>query len=68
MKTLSAFYVCVLVLMQPMYQEMIRSEGMVQHLVRGLKMENQELQKHCASAIFKVCMYKAHTHLHTCTN
>ena len=40
--------------MQPMYQELIRSEGMVQNLVRGLKMENQELQKHCASAIFKV--------------
>ncbi|CAI8029073.1 Armadillo repeat-containing protein 4 [Geodia barretti] len=37
----------------PMYQELIRSEGMVQNLVRGLKMENQELQKHCASAIFK---------------
>ncbi len=33
---------------------MIRSEGMIEHLVRGLKTENAELQQHCASAIFKV--------------
>ena len=36
------------------YQELIRSEGMIEHLVRGLKTENAELQQHCASAIFKV--------------
>jgi len=27
---------------------------MIEHLVRGLKTENAELQQHCASAIFKV--------------
>ena len=26
----------------------------MEHLVKGLKIDNQELQKHCASAIFKV--------------
>ena len=29
----------------------------MEHLVRGLKTENKELQKHCASAIFKVILY-----------
>lgn len=33
---------------------MIQSEGMIGHLVRGLKEDNPELQMHCASAIFKV--------------
>ena len=37
-----------------MYQELIRSEGMIEHLVRGLKKDNRELQMHCAAAIFKV--------------
>ena len=41
--------------LQDAYQELIQSEGMVEHLVRGLKEEDPELQKHCASAIFKVC-------------
>ena len=27
---------------------------MIEHLVRGLKKENKELQMHCAAAIFKV--------------
>lgn len=35
------------------YQGLIQSEGMLEHLVRGLRTDNQELQKHCASAIFK---------------
>ncbi len=26
----------------------------MEHLVKGLKTDDQELQKHCASAIFKV--------------
>ena len=45
--------------LQPTYQELIQSEGMVEHLVRGLKTENGDLQKHCAAAIFKVstCTY-----------
>jgi len=41
-------------LVQPAYQELIRSEGMIEHLVRGLKSENTLLQMHCAAAIFKV--------------
>ena len=40
---------------QPTYQKLIQSEGMVEHLVRGLKTDNTELQRLCASAIFKVC-------------
>ena len=48
-------------LFQQAYQELIQSEGMIEHLVRGLKETDHELQKHCASAIFKVysyiCMY-----------
>ena len=43
-------------IVQPTYQKLIQSEGMVEHLVRGLKTENTELQKHCASAIFKVIL------------
>ena len=46
---------CVCVCVQKVYQEMVRSEGMIEHLVRGLKKENRELQMHCAAAIFKVC-------------
>ena len=40
--------------LQLAYQQLIQSEGMVEHLVRGLREEDPELQKHCASAIFKV--------------
>lgn len=29
----------------------------MEHLVRGLKTDNTELQKHCASAIFKVVLF-----------
>lgn len=39
---------------QPSYRLAIRTEGMIEDLVRNLKSENQELQMHCASAIFKV--------------
>lgn len=48
-------YVCVCLSVQKVYQELVRSEGMIEHLVRGLKKENRELQRHCAAAIFKVC-------------
>ena len=48
---LSSYYTHSL---QPTYQKLIQSEGMVEHLVKGLKTKNTELQKHCASAIFKV--------------
>jgi len=46
--------VSLCVCVQPAYQELIRSEGMIEHLVRGLKSENTLLQMHCAAAIFKV--------------
>lgn len=39
---------------QPSYRLAIRTEGMIEDLVRNLRSENQELQMHCASAIFKV--------------
>jgi len=41
-------------LMQASYRLAIRTEGMIEDLVRHLKSDNPELQKHCASAIFKV--------------
>jgi len=41
---------------QPNYRLAIRTEGMVEDLVKNLSDEHpQELQMHCASAIFKVC-------------
>lgn len=39
---------------QPSYGLAIRTEGMVEDLVKNLKSLNPELQMHCASAIFKV--------------
>ena len=41
-------------LFQPSYRLAIRTEGMIEDLVKNLKSENAELQMHCASAIFKV--------------
>ncbi|XP_003387718.1 PREDICTED: armadillo repeat-containing protein 4 [Amphimedon queenslandica] len=38
---------------EPKYQELIQSSGMIKQLVKGLHVENEELQMHCASAIFK---------------
>ncbi|KAM9462528.1 outer dynein arm-docking complex subunit 2 [Clarias gariepinus] len=35
------------------YRIAIQSEGMIEDLVRNLSCDNQELQMHCASAIFK---------------
>ncbi|XP_072516547.1 outer dynein arm-docking complex subunit 2 [Salminus brasiliensis] len=35
------------------YRIAIQTEGMIEDLVKNLKCENQELQMHCASAIFK---------------
>ncbi|XP_064389412.1 outer dynein arm-docking complex subunit 2-like [Halichondria panicea] len=51
--TFPMVYLPLLSLLQSSYQGLIQSEGMLGHLVRGLKTDNQELQKHCASAIFK---------------
>ena len=39
---------------QSSYRLAIRTEGMIYDLVKNIKSENQELQMHCASAIFKV--------------
>lgn len=39
---------------QPSYRLAIRTEGMVEDLVKNLKTNTPELQMHCASAIFKV--------------
>jgi len=39
---------------EPSYRLAIRTEGMIEDLVKNLKSENSELQMHCASAIFKV--------------
>ncbi|TTA26178.1 Armadillo repeat-containing protein 4 [Bagarius yarrelli] len=36
------------------YRTAIQSEGMIEDLVKNLSCDNQELQMHCASAIFKV--------------
>ena len=39
---------------EPSYRLAIRTEGMIEDLVKNLRSDNQELQMHCASAIFKV--------------
>ena len=39
---------------EPSYRLAIRTEGMIEDLVKNLKSETDELQMHCASAIFKV--------------
>jgi hypothetical protein len=39
---------------QPSYRLAIRTEGMIEDLVKNLKSADPELQMHCASAIFKV--------------
>ena len=41
-------------IIKPSYRLAIRTEGMIEDLVKNLRSENQELQMHCASAIFKV--------------
>lgn len=40
--------------MQSAYRQAIRTQGMVEDLVRHLSNDNEELKMHCASAIFKV--------------
>lgn len=41
-------------LWQRSYRMAIQREGMIEDLVKNLSCDNQELQMHCASAIFKV--------------
>uniref|UniRef100_A0A8C9N3J3 Outer dynein arm docking complex subunit 2 n=1 Tax=Serinus canaria TaxID=9135 RepID=A0A8C9N3J3_SERCA len=38
---------------EPSYRLAIRTEGMIESLVKNLSSEHEELQRHCASAIFK---------------
>ncbi|NXO84154.1 ARMC4 protein, partial [Sitta europaea] len=38
---------------EPSYRLAIRTEGMIENLVKNLSSEHEELQTHCASAIFK---------------
>ena len=45
--------VCFILSSQHSYRLAIRTEGMIEDLVKNLNSDNQELQKHCASAIFK---------------
>ena len=40
--------------LKPSYRLAIRTEGMIEDLVKNLKLSNQELEMHCANAIFKV--------------
>lgn len=37
------------------YRVAIRTEGMIEDLVAHLRVQNEELQMHCAATIFKVC-------------
>ena len=43
--------------LQSSYRVAIHSEGMVKDLVTNLNRDNEELQMHCASAIFKVAVF-----------
>jgi hypothetical protein len=42
---------------EPSYRLAIRTEGMIEDLVKNLRSTNQELQMHCANAIFKVKLF-----------
>lgn len=39
---------------QESYRSAIQTEGMIKDLVKNLSRDNEELQMHCANAIFKV--------------
>lgn len=43
-------------LLQESYRVAIQTEGMIKDLVKNLSSDNDELQMHCASAIFKVAV------------
>jgi len=47
----------ILLLPQENYRTAIHTEGMVKDLVKNLSNGNDELQMHCASAIFKVLAF-----------
>lgn len=42
---------------QESYRIAIQKEGMIKDLVKNLSSDNDELQMHCASAIFKVPVF-----------
>lgn len=44
----------LLFLSQENYRTAIQTEGMIKDLVKNLSSDNDELQMHCANAIFKV--------------
>lgn len=43
--------------LQESYRIAIQTEGMIKDLVKNLNSDNDELQMHCASAIFKVPVF-----------
>lgn len=49
----------VVVSLQESYRIAIQTEGMIKDLVKNLSSDNDELQMHCASAIFKVSVLLA---------
>ena len=48
--------------LQESYRIAIQTEGMIKDLVKNLSSDNDELQMHCASAIFKVTSSLVHIH------
>lgn len=48
-----------LFLLQESYRVAIQTEGMIKDLVKNLSSDNDELQMHCASAIFKVAVVQS---------
>lgn len=49
-----AVSIYLLFLSQENYRTAIQTEGMIKDLVKNLSSDNDELQMHCANAIFKV--------------
>lgn len=47
-------------LIQERYRIAIQTEGMIKDLVKNLSSDSDELQMHCASAIFKVLLFHIH--------
>lgn len=45
--------------LQESYRIAIQTEGMIKDLVKNLSSDNDKLQMHCASAIFKVTVLRA---------
>lgn len=54
----------ILVSLQESYRNDIQTLGMIKDLVRNLSSDNDELQMHCASAIFKVPCFLSVSWIH----